>query len=71
MRVERIIEQLALRSFRVRVFSAAVVKTAHGDTCAMTGPKIIYGGGKIRDPAYSRLFQLNIGQGAVFKERVQ
>lgn len=41
----RIIEQLVLRPFRDRAFSAAV-KTAYGDTCAMTGLKIINGGGR-------------------------
>jgi putative restriction endonuclease len=41
----RIIEQLVLRPFRDRAFSAAV-KTAYHDTCAMTGLKIINGGGR-------------------------
>jgi putative restriction endonuclease len=41
----RIIEQLVSRPFRDRAFSAAV-KTAYHDTCAMTGLKIINGGGR-------------------------
>lgn len=41
----RIIEQLVLRPFRDRAFSVAV-KTAYHDTCAMTGLRIINGGGR-------------------------
>ena len=41
----RIIEQLVSRPFRDRAFSAAV-KSAYHDTCAMTGLKIINGGGR-------------------------
>ena len=41
----RIIEQLVSRPFRDRAFSAAV-KSAYRDTCAMTGLKIINGGGR-------------------------
>lgn len=44
--VERqIIEQLVSRPFRDRAFSAAV-KSAYADTCAVTGIKIINGGGR-------------------------
>lgn len=46
MEVERrIVEQLVSRPFRDRAFSAAV-KAAYADTCAMTGIKIINGGGR-------------------------
>lgn len=41
----RIIEQLVSRPFRDKAFSAAV-KDAYRDTCAMTGLKIINGGGR-------------------------
>lgn len=41
----RIIEQLVSRPFRDKAFSAAV-KGAYHDTCAMTGLKIINGGGR-------------------------
>ncbi len=41
----RIIEQLVSRPFRDRAFSAAV-KGAYNDTCAMTGLKLINGGGR-------------------------
>ena len=41
----RIIEQNVSRPFRDRAFSAAV-KSAYRDTCAMTGLKIINGGGR-------------------------
>jgi len=41
----RIVEQLVSRPFRERAFSAAV-KSAYRDTCAMTGLKIINGGGR-------------------------
>lgn len=41
----RIIEQLVSRPFRDRAFSAAV-KSAYSDTCAVTGIKIINGGGR-------------------------
>ena len=41
----RIIEQLVSRPFRDKAFSAAV-KSAYHDTCAMTGLKIINGGGR-------------------------
>ena len=41
----RIIEQLVSRPFRDKAFSAAV-KNAYHDTCAMTGLKIINGGGR-------------------------
>lgn len=41
----RIIEQLVSRPFRDRAFSAAV-KDAYGDTCAVSGIKIINGGGR-------------------------
>jgi putative restriction endonuclease len=41
----RIIQQLVSRPFRDRAFSAAV-KNAYHDTCAMTGLKIINGGGR-------------------------
>lgn len=41
----RIVEQLVSRPFRDRAFSAAV-KTAYADTCAMTGLRIINGGGR-------------------------
>jgi putative restriction endonuclease len=41
----KIIEQLVSRPFRDRAFSAAV-KSAYHDTCAMTGLKIINGGGR-------------------------
>lgn len=40
----RIVEQLISRPFRERAFAAAV-KSAYNDTCAMTGLKIINGGG--------------------------
>lgn len=41
----RIVEQLTSRPFRDRAFAAAV-KGAYGDTCAMSGIKIINGGGR-------------------------
>lgn len=41
----RIITQLVSRPFRDKAFSAAV-KTAYGHTCAMTGLRIINGGGR-------------------------
>jgi putative restriction endonuclease len=41
----RIVQQLISRPFRDRAFSAAV-KDAYHDTCAMTGLKIINGGGR-------------------------
>ena len=41
----RIVEQLVSRPFRDRAFSAAV-KSAYNDTCAVTGLKIINGGGR-------------------------
>lgn len=41
----QIIEQLVSRPFRDRAFAAAV-KTAYGDTCAITGLKIINGSGR-------------------------
>ncbi|OHT20221.1 HNH endonuclease [Edaphosphingomonas haloaromaticamans] len=41
----RIVEQLVSRPFRDRAFAAAV-KDAYHDTCAMTGLKIINGGGR-------------------------
>lgn len=41
----RIVEQLIARPFRDRAFAAAV-KDAYGDRCAMTGLKIINGGGR-------------------------
>ncbi|MCW2349171.1 HNH endonuclease [Sphingobium sp. B12D2B] len=41
----RIVEQLISRPFRDRAFTAAV-KSAYNDTCAMTGLKIINGGGR-------------------------
>lgn len=41
----KIIEQLVSRPFRDRAFSAAV-KNAYQDTCAITGLKIINGGGR-------------------------
>jgi putative restriction endonuclease len=41
----KIVEQLVSRPFRDRAFSAAV-KSAYRDTCAMTGLKIINGGGR-------------------------
>ena len=41
----RIIEQLVSRPFRDRAFSAAV-KSAYHDTCAMSGIKLINGGGR-------------------------
>ena len=41
----RIVEQLVSRPFRDRAFAAAV-KSAYGDTCAVTGLKIINGGGR-------------------------
>ena len=41
----RIIKQLVSRPFRDRAFAAAV-KGAYCDTCAMTGLKIINGGGR-------------------------
>jgi len=41
----RIVQQLVSRPFRDRAFSAAV-KDAYHDTCAMTGLKIINGGGR-------------------------
>ena len=41
----RIVQQLVSRPFRDRAFSAAV-KNAYHDTCAMTGLKIINGGGR-------------------------
>ncbi|WP_237153299.1 HNH endonuclease [Oryzibacter oryziterrae] len=41
----RIVEQLVSRPFRERAFSTAV-KAAYIDTCAMTGLKIINGGGR-------------------------
>lgn len=44
-RDRRIVEQLVSRPFRDRAFTAAV-KSAYGDTCAMTGLKIINGGGR-------------------------
>jgi putative restriction endonuclease len=40
-----IVERVMARSFRDAVFSS-VVKTAYGNTCAMTGLKIINGGGR-------------------------
>ncbi|HET7060870.1 MAG TPA: HNH endonuclease [Nitrosospira sp.] len=40
-----IVQQLISRPFRDKAFSAAV-KTAYGDTCAVTGLKIINGGGR-------------------------
>jgi putative restriction endonuclease len=40
-----IVERLISRPFRDAVFSSAV-KSAYGDTCAMTGLKIINGGGR-------------------------
>jgi putative restriction endonuclease len=40
-----ILEQLVTRPFREKVFSA-VIKNAYCDTCAMTGLKIINGGGR-------------------------
>lgn len=41
----RIVEQLVSRPFRDRAFKAAV-KTAYQDTCAITGLRIINGGGR-------------------------
>lgn len=41
----RIVEQLISRPFRDRAFTAAV-RSAYNDTCAMTGLKIINGGGR-------------------------
>jgi putative restriction endonuclease len=41
----RIVQQLVSRPFRDRAFAAAV-KDAYSDTCAMTGLKIINGGGR-------------------------
>lgn len=41
----RVVEQLISRPFRDRAFAAAV-KTAYNDTCAVTGLKIINGGGR-------------------------
>jgi len=41
----KIVEQLVSRPFRDRAFSAAV-KDAYGDACAMSGIKIINGGGR-------------------------
>jgi putative restriction endonuclease len=41
----KIIEQLVSRPFRDRAFSS-VVKSAYRDTCAITGLKIINGGGR-------------------------
>ncbi|MBS0479595.1 MAG: HNH endonuclease [Proteobacteria bacterium] len=41
----KIVEKLVSRPFRDRAFSAAV-KSAYGDTCAVTGIKIINGGGR-------------------------
>jgi putative restriction endonuclease len=41
----RIVEQLVARPFRDRAFAAAV-KSAYDDTCAMTGLRIINGGGR-------------------------
>ncbi|MDJ0449774.1 HNH endonuclease [Methylocystis sp. JR02] len=41
----KVIEQLVSRPFRDRAFSAAV-KDAYGDTCAMSGIKIINGSGR-------------------------
>jgi len=41
----RIITQIADRPFRDRAFSAAI-KTAYRDTCAVTGLKLINGGGR-------------------------
>lgn len=41
----RIVEQLVSRPFRDRAFAAAV-KSAYADTCAVTGLKIINGGGR-------------------------
>ncbi|QGM45359.1 HNH endonuclease [Methylocystis heyeri] len=41
----RIVEQLISRPFRDRAFSAAV-KSAYNDTCAMSGIKLINGGGR-------------------------
>lgn len=41
----RIVEQMVSRPFRDRAFAAAV-KSAYGDACAMTGLKIINGGGR-------------------------
>ena len=41
----RIISQLVSRPFRDKAFAAAV-KTAYRDTCAMTGLKLINGGGR-------------------------
>lgn len=41
----RIVEQMVSRPFRDRAFAAAV-KGAYGDACAMTGLKIINGGGR-------------------------
>ena len=40
-----IVESVVARPFRDKVFSS-VVKTAYGNTCAMTGLKIINGGGR-------------------------
>ena len=41
----RVVQQLISRPFRDRAFAAAV-KTAYADTCAVTGLKIINGGGR-------------------------
>lgn len=41
----RIVSQLVSRPFRDRAFAAAV-KSAYGDTCAVTGLKMINGGGR-------------------------
>ncbi len=41
----KIVEQLVSRPFRDKAFSA-LVKSAYSDTCAMTGLKIINGGGR-------------------------
>lgn len=41
----RVVEQLVSRPFRDRAFAAAV-KSAYDDTCAVTGLKIINGGGR-------------------------
>jgi len=41
----RLLQQLVTRPFRERAFTSAV-KSAYGDTCAVTGFKIINGGGR-------------------------
>lgn len=45
LKERRIVEQLVSRPFRERAFSTGV-KTAYADTCAMTGLRIINGGGR-------------------------